>query len=112
MLPLCEIDLAGVRPPFAGHDIHHRSLAGAVRADDGAHLARVDHEREFVKRLEAVERHADAIEVKQRGGCRFLDHSPYSAACGTAPVSVTDLVLARLARQYSSVPTIDRKRRR
>ena len=36
-------------------DVHHRGLAGAVRADDGAHLARLDDERQVVQRLEAVE---------------------------------------------------------
>ena len=34
--------LALVGPGLAGDDVHHRRLAGAVRADDGAHLAWLD----------------------------------------------------------------------
>src|SRR6202035_6062141 len=34
-----EHDIAAVRPGFAGDHVHHRGLAGAVRADDGAHFA-------------------------------------------------------------------------
>ena len=67
-LAALEEDVAVVRPRLAGDDVHHRRLAGAVRADDGAHLARLDHERQLVERLEAVERDADAVEIEQRGG--------------------------------------------
>ncbi|MEL6197841.1 MAG: urea ABC transporter ATP-binding protein UrtD [Pseudomonadota bacterium] len=38
--------MAGVGPGLAGDDVHHRRLAGAVGADDGAHLAGSEHERE------------------------------------------------------------------
>ena len=34
-----EQHVAVVGPGLAGDDVHHRGLAGAVRADDGAHLA-------------------------------------------------------------------------
>ena len=76
-----EIDLAGVRLGLAGDDVHHRGLAGAVRADDRAHLAGLDHQRQLVQRLEAVEGHRDAVEVEQRVLGPVV-HRPYSAADG------------------------------
>ena len=60
-----EIDIALVGPRLAGDDVHHRRLAGAVRADDRAHLARVDDEREPVQRLEAVEGDGDVVEIEE-----------------------------------------------
>ena len=42
--------VAVVGPGLAGDDVHHRGLAGAVRADDGAHLAGLDRERQIVER--------------------------------------------------------------
>ena len=63
-----EQHVALVRPGLAGDDVHHGGLAGAVRADDRAHLAGLDRERQLVERLEAVERDADAVEIEQRGG--------------------------------------------
>ena len=59
-----EHDVAEVRPGLAGHHVHHRRLAGAVRADDGAHLAGLDGEGKIVQRLEAVERDGDAVEIQ------------------------------------------------
>ena len=53
-----EQHVAGVGPGLAGDDVHHRGLAGAVGADDGAHLAGLDRERQIVERAEAVERDA------------------------------------------------------
>ena len=38
-----------VRPGLAGDDVHHRRLAGAVRADDGAHLAGLERQRQVVE---------------------------------------------------------------
>src|ERR1700754_2709208 len=35
--------VAGVRPRLSGNYVHHRGLAGAIGADDRAHLARLDH---------------------------------------------------------------------
>ena len=58
--------LAGVGPGLAGDDVHHRRLAGAVRADDAAHLAGADRERQRVQRLEAVEADGDVVEVEDR----------------------------------------------
>ena len=39
-----EEDVPGVGPGLAGDDVHHGGLAGAVGADDGAHLAGLDGE--------------------------------------------------------------------
>src|SRR5262249_23520627 len=66
--PAVEHHLALVGPRLAGDDVHHGGLAGAVGADDGAHLARLDQQREVVQRLEAVERDRDAAEVEERRG--------------------------------------------
>lgn len=39
---------AGIRPRLAGDDVHHRRLAGAIRADDGAQFpGSTTKEREF-----------------------------------------------------------------
>ena len=56
IVPALEIDLAGVRPRLAGDDVHHRRLAGAVGADDRAHLAGRQHQRQAAQRAVAVER--------------------------------------------------------
>ena len=113
---LPEKHVAGVGPGLAGDDVHHGGLAGAVRADDGAHLARLDDEGQFVERLEAVERHGDAVEIKQRGG-GLLVPSPAPtrppaarlAAGASAPCSAAAArVAARRARPHCSVPTMPR----
>ena len=75
-----EQRLALVRPGLAGDDIHHRGLAGAVRADDRAHLARLDHERQGVQRPEAVEADGDAVEIEQRLGAARGVSSAFIAA--------------------------------
>ena len=61
-----EIDVALVGPRLAGDDVHHRRLAGAVGADDRAHLAGLEHQRQAAQRLVAVEGNADAVEIEQR----------------------------------------------
>jgi hypothetical protein len=66
-----EHDVAEVRASLPRHHVHHGGLAGAVRADDGAHLARLDGEGEIVERFEAVERDGDAVELEERVGQRF-----------------------------------------
>jgi hypothetical protein len=63
-----EQDLARVGARLAGDDVHHRRLAGAVGADDGAHLAMVDGQRQLIQRFEAVEGDGDAVEIEQRVG--------------------------------------------
>src|SRR5690606_27664727 len=55
---------AFVRPRLAGDDVHHRRLAGAVRADDAAQLARIDVQAQRVESLESVEADRDAVEVE------------------------------------------------
>ncbi len=78
-----EIDVAGVRPGLSGNYVHHGGLAGAIRTDDGAHLARLDGERKLVQCTETIEGNADAVEIEQsRGGLR--DHWPTPRAPATA----------------------------
>src|SRR5947208_10583234 len=61
-----EIDIPLVRPRLAGDHIHHGGLAGAVRADDRAHLARLNRQREIVERLKAVERDRNGIKIDRK----------------------------------------------
>ncbi|MOA25080.1 hypothetical protein D3C78_1457860 [compost metagenome] len=62
---------ARVRPRLAGDDIHHRRLARAIRADDGAEFTGLHHEGERVERLETIERNGNAIKIKQAFGSVF-----------------------------------------
>ena len=103
-----EHDVAEVRPGLAGDHVHHRGLAGAVRPDDGAHLAALDREREIVERLEAVERDGDAVQIKQRTGERF--HGSYSAGSGslTPSSAAAEARSRRSAFQCRMVPTMPR----
>ena len=63
-----ETDVAFIGPRLAGDDIHHGGLAGPVGADDGAHLARLENEREIVDGAETVERDADTVEIEHGFG--------------------------------------------
>src|SRR5262245_4318193 len=66
-----EVNIPRVGPGLASDDVHHGGLAGAVGADDGAHLTWLDGEGEIVERAEAIERHGHAVEIeKRRGGAR------------------------------------------
>ena len=87
---------ARIGPRLAGDDVHHRGLARAVGADDGAHFALLDDEGEVAQRPEAVEGDVDGVEIEQRlGGCglaacgeagsRIVVDGPYSAGCVRAP---------------------------
>src|SRR5262249_46582274 len=67
--------ITGVGPGLAGHHIHHRGLAGAVRPDDGPHLARLDRDRQVVERTKSVERHGNTVEIEQRR-CGLDVHPP------------------------------------
>ncbi len=105
-----EHHVAGVGPGLAGDDVHHRRLAGAVRPDDRAHLARLDRERQVVERLEAVERHGDAVEIKQRGGegVRHPFLIPPAAAAVAPSSAAADARSRRSAVQCRHVPTMPR----
>src|SRR6185312_14771392 len=61
---LSEVRGAGVGARFAGDDVHHRRLAGAVRTDDAAKLAIVDGQRQAVQRTKAFEADADVLEIE------------------------------------------------
>src|SRR6202035_5644784 len=102
-----EHDIAAVRPGLAGDDVHHRGLAGAVRADDGAHLAGLDGEGQIVERLEAVERHVDAVEIEKRGGECFHPHSAGSGSL-TPSSAAAETRARRSAVQWCRVPTTPR----
>ncbi len=111
-----EQGVAFVWPRLAGDDIHHRGLAGAIRPDDRAHLARLNGEREIVQRPEPVEGDRDAVEIKQ-GGCGSHFHCAYSAGF-TAASATGSLPLAAARRacrsdhQWEMVPTMPRGRNR
>src|SRR5207237_10210161 len=62
---------------LARNDVHHRGLARAVRADDGAHLAGRERERQIVDGMEAVEGHVHAVEIEQ-GGSRAGVHDVHA----------------------------------
>ena len=120
-----EEDLALIRPGLAGDDVHHRRLAGTVRADDGAQFARFDDEGQRVQRLEAVEGHRDAVEVENalaevfafiavllRGlgfGCGELALGPRLPPCPGRPArraSACPPLLSRCQGDCCNVPTI------
>jgi hypothetical protein len=108
-----EVDLARVRPGFAGDHIHHCGFAGAVGTDDGTHLSGLDGEGEIVERAKAVERHRHAVEVEEgRRRARVHAHSAgRAAACAMFPFS--SAAPARSFRCHSphrsrSVPTMPR----
>jgi len=61
-----EQHCALVRSGLAGDDVHHRGLAGAVGADDRAHLAGFERQRQIVDGVEAVERYVHAVEVRKQ----------------------------------------------
>ena len=105
-----EHGFAGVGAGLAGDDVHHRGLAGAVRADDGAHLARLDGERQIVERAEAVERDGDAVEIEECRGERCSIADPYSAGSGsrTPSSAAAEARSRRSAVQCRSVPMIPR----
>ncbi len=56
---------AGVGTRLARDDVHHRRLAGTVRANDRAKLSRFDHERQRIDRLEPVEGDGDVFQIEQ-----------------------------------------------
>ena len=96
-----EQRLARVGPGLAGDDIHHGGLARAIGADDGAHLALADDERQVVQRLEAVEAHRDAVEIEDAA---LLAHSAASMAATGAFAGIA--LRGRFAHQSDSVPTM------
>ena len=59
-----EVHGAAVRPGFAGDDVHHRGLAGAIGPDDAAKLAGRNIQRQVVDGLEAIETHVHIFQVK------------------------------------------------
>ncbi|MNL55844.1 hypothetical protein D3C87_1792870 [compost metagenome] len=62
---ILEDHLTRIRSGLAGDDIHHRRFARAVWADDGAKLARLNHQRQRVDRLEPVEGDGNVFEIEQ-----------------------------------------------
>src|SRR5262249_44543409 len=75
---LTEEGAARVGTRLSGDDVHHGGLARAIGSDHAAKLARVDDQREIVERLEAVEAHADAVEIQDAAMRRVdaLDQDP------------------------------------
>ena len=66
IVELVENHRALVRPGFARDHVHHGRLAGAVRTDNGAHLAGRDGEGKIIERAKPVERHRDALDIEKR----------------------------------------------
>ena len=66
-------DRAAVGPELAADHVEDRRLAGAVRADEGQHLAALDREGHVARRHHAAERFAQAL------------HAP-AGSCGRARV--------------------------
>src|SRR5437868_5317653 len=97
-----EEHLASIGPSFAGHDVHHGRLAGAVRTDDGAQFAFLDNQRELVQCLEAVEADGDPVEIEERVDRRRRGVHAYSPA-GSGAVA-----RGRTERALCSRPTIPR----
>src|SRR5579862_1597609 len=66
-----ERDGARVRPTESGHQVNHRALARAVRADQPDHLAFGDREGAIPHRVDAAEGLGQVLDLEQRGS-----HSP------------------------------------
>ena len=58
-------DHAGVCPVHPGQDLHQRGLAGAVLADQGVHLTRVELEMAVHERVDAREVLGDALHLNE-----------------------------------------------
>src|SRR4051812_533524 len=101
---------------LSGDDVHHRGLAGAVRADDGAHLAGLERQREVVDGVEAVERDVHTVEIQHCGGRAGVHdvHCASSAILGwVTPSSAAALAMVAASRlsfdeshQALKVPTM------
>src|SRR5580658_6500508 len=61
-----EHHLAFVGTRLAGDDVHHRRLAGPIGANDRAHLAGLEHQRQTAQSLIAIERDAHSVQIKER----------------------------------------------
>src|SRR6185295_9100140 len=82
-LLLLEPDLSLLRVIDAVQHVEHRALAGAVRADDGAHFAAAHVEGHVLQRLDAAEGKRHALHrqhhLARRGA---LAHAAFLAAAG------------------------------
>ena len=99
---LFEIDVACVRPGFAGDDIHHRGLAGTVRSDNPT-LSRGSITSD--NSLSALASNATVMPSRSRAEVVF-GFIGYSAACGAGAGSAVSFFSARRSCQSWKVPTI------
>ena len=60
-----EADGAGGQRGMSGDRVEERGLAGAVRADDRAHLAGIDPQEDAGDRSEAAIAHGDVVELEE-----------------------------------------------
>src|SRR5690606_16884687 len=84
-LAVLELDAAGGGFGFSADQIQHRGLAGAVGTDHHPYLIAVDIQVEVVHRLEAIERHAQALDGQHRFGhleSAWLAHGVVSSSRG------------------------------
>ena len=59
-------DLTGVGRVRARERVHQRRLPGAVAADEGDDLTRVEIDADVVDGMDAAERHADVADLDER----------------------------------------------
>jgi hypothetical protein len=64
-----EADASIGRFERAGDQVEQRRFPGAIRADDGAHLALLDAHRDVIDRDEPAEPAGQIIELEQRHDC-------------------------------------------
>ncbi len=98
-----EGDAALLRRVEAVDDVEHRSLAGAVRADDGADFAFADVERHVADGFDAAERQRHILDREQRLADSGVGTArrPHSAASSTVALSGTVATSATLTRALS-----------
>src|SRR5581483_5598307 len=95
-----EQDRAGGGRHLAGDGIEKRGLAGAVRADDRASLARGHVERNAIDGAQRTERHADAAQGERTVAHDAGGSACRRSACSAAPTCVQLFLMPWNVRLY------------